>query len=420
MAEKSNPYFFSVLNAGSLLLPLYVVGSTLRFLLISVTLILWLQTQCLGYISILKKRRSARLAAAADEVRIRQRKQIADISRSVGENVILLLETSREQVLKLNQEAERKIQEYEQATVDRQESERAKDQQLKSREENILVQERKIKESEEALQALQKKLEEREQNVKIAEDNARKIYLKQEEFRRPSHQIIQPTAPFNPVAPPLIKSTLPSDLLEYSNDLRSLFTCIGVTKKGTRCRQSMIANADKSAAIDRIEKMTSSNPEDTFELNVLRELADWMLCPRWHRYALPQGATIARRWYDELSDARAKLKSRTQTHMNTLTPITTPSSAITSSSTLPSAGVPSVFSSYSTGTASSIASPQSVSMSYTGSSYQVIGPQAFMNPQGASDAAPGNHPARNLMPLFEAVAQQSRSKILFEENITGR
>jgi hypothetical protein len=84
MAEKSSPYFFYVLNGGSLLLPLYAVGSTLRFMLISVTLILWLQTQWLGYISILKKRRSARLAAAADEVRIRQRKQIADITESVG------------------------------------------------------------------------------------------------------------------------------------------------------------------------------------------------------------------------------------------------------------------------------------------------------------------------------------------------
>jgi hypothetical protein len=309
---------------------------------------------------------------------------------------------------------ERKTQEYEQATVDRQESERVKDQQLKAREEKILVQERKIKESEEALHALQKKLEEREQNVKIAEDSARKRCLKQEEFRRPSHQIIQPTAAFNPVAPPLIKSTIPSELLEYSNDLRSsFFTCIGVTKKGTRCRQSMIANADKSAAIGRIEKMTSSNPGDTLELDFLRELADWMLCPRWHRYTLPQGGTIARRWHDELSDARAKLKSQTQTHINTWTPITTPSSAITTSSTLPSAGVPSVFSSYSTGTASSVASPQSVSTSYTDSGYQVMGPQgmspqAFMNPQGATAAGPGNHPARNLTPLFEAIAQQSR------------
>lgn len=426
MGEKSKPSFFYILNVGSLLLPLYAVGSTLRLMLISVTLILWLQTQWLGYTSILKKRRSARLAAAADEALIQQRKQIADITEAVGKNVISLLDKRREWVLKLNQEAERKRQEYEQATVkrivdclaDHQESERVKDQQLKARLETILVREWRMKEREEALQELQKKLEEREQNLKIAEDSNRKTYLKQEEFRRQSHQIIQPTAALNPVAPTLIKSILPSDLLGYSNDLRSFFTCIGVTKKGTRCGQSMIANADKSAATDRIAKMISSKPGDTFELNALQELADWMLCPRWHRYALPQGHIIARRWYDELSDARAKLKSQTPTHIHALTPFMTPSSAITSSSTLPSAGAPSVFSSYSAGTPSSITSLQSVSMSHTGSGYQVMGPQAmdpqcispqpFMSPQGATAAASGNYPARNLTPLFEAIAQQSR------------
>lgn len=416
MGAKSNPSFFYLLNGGSLLLPLYVVGSTLRFMLISVTLILWLQNQWLGYISILNKRRSARLAAAADEVRIRQRKQIADITESVGQNVISLLDKRRDRVLKLNQEVERKRQEYEQATIkrivdhlaDHQESERK----LKVREEKILDRERKIKENEHALQVLEKKLEHREQHLKIAEDCARKTCLKQEELKKQSHQIIQQTPAFNPVAPPLTKSTLPSDLLEYSNDLKSYFTCIGVTKKGARCRQSMISNADKSAAADRIAQMISTSPGDSFELDALRELADWMLCPRWHRYTLPQGGTIARKWYNDLSDVRKKLKSQTQTHINPATPNMTPSSAITSSSTLSSAGAPSVFSSYSAGTPSSTASLQSVSLSYTTSSYQVMGhqgvsPEALMNPQGAKAVAPGN-PARNLTPMFEAMAQQPR------------
>jgi hypothetical protein len=173
----------------------------------------------------------------------------------------------------------------------------------------------------------------------------------------------------------------------------------------------MIANSDKLSATDRIAKMMSSNPGDTFELDALRELADWMLCPRWHRYTLPQGDIIASRWYAELSDARAKLKSQTQAHINALTPVKTPSSAIMSPSTLPSAAVPSVFSSYSTGPASSIASLQSVSMSYTGSGFHGMGPQGmsskgFMNPQGETAAVLGNHPARNLTPLFEAMAQQ--------------
>ncbi|KAH8700997.1 hypothetical protein BGW36DRAFT_139198 [Talaromyces proteolyticus] len=390
MGEKSKPCSFNVLNVGTLLFMLYIVGSTPRFMVISLTLISWLQTKWLEYTSFLEKRRSARLAAAADEVRIQRRKQIADITESIGDNVISLLDKS------------------------------VRDRELE------------IENREKALQALQKRLEEREQKVKAAEDRIRKIKLEKVEFKaqnplgvfgskvtsdstpgfgptsRSSGLDYKPafglTSGFGSAAPSLITFTLPSDLLEYAKDLNSDFTCVGVTKKGARCRQNFISSAHKSYAADRIAKMKSSDPGDTFELNALRELADWMLCPRWHRDTLPQGGTIAKRWYNELRDAREKLKSQTQKHANPWTSVNTPSSAITSSSTSSSVGVPSVFSSKSTGTASSVASVQSVSTSYTGSSHH------FMSTQGATAAAPEtlfkDPAARNLTPLFQAMAQQ--------------
>ncbi|OKL60456.1 hypothetical protein UA08_04425 [Talaromyces atroroseus] len=399
MEEKSKSSSFYILNAGALLLILSVVGSTFRFMVISATLVSWLQTQWLRYTSLLKKRRSARLAAAADEARTRHRTQVADISESIGENVISLLDQRRERALKLSQERERKRHDHEQVVMKRvmehliafqesQERERInKDQQLKAREDNILARERKSKQAEEALQALQKKLEEREQRLKAAEDSsARKIHLQQEEFRT---QAIQPAVvAFNPTP---VKFTLPSDLLEYAGDLELYFTCIGVTKKGTRCRQSMISNADKSAAAGRIARMKSSNCEAAlFELNALRELADWMLCPLWHRYKLPQGPEIASRWYFELSDARARLKSQA----NALTP----NKGFGAAST-PSTGVASVFSSSNTSSTGTAASVQSVS--YTGSGFQSMSPpgagQLFQKPA-----------ARNLTPMFEAMARQPR------------
>jgi hypothetical protein len=425
-----------------------------------VTLVSWLQTQWLAYTSALKSRRVARLEATANEDRTRRRKQIADISEAVGENVISLLDQRRRDlVLRLDQEAERKSRTYKQDIVKRitddlvefQQSERIKDQQRqKFREYQLLQQEREIKERDEASYTLQKSLDDREQRIKDRErtlqarqekvakqertikdneqdlqtrkrrleeleekaravtDRMRQIHRKQEEVKIQSRVVSQPVTiatPF-PAIPPSSGNEfiiLPADLLEFADDLKSYhFTCIGLTKKGDRCRQSMISNFDKSAATTRIAKMASPSPGDAalFEMSALRELADWMLCPRWHRDKLPQGSGIASRWYHQLSDARAKLEYQ----------------AVGSSyKTPPSAGVPSIFGSANTGsstgtTASSFGSSvQSVSMSYKSSDYQSTGFQfgGRTTTSGLGQQTFGGSVARNLTPVFEFMSQES-------------
>lgn len=87
-------------------------------------------------------------------------------------------------------------------------------------------------------------------------------------------------------------------------------TCVGTTRQGARCRNSFIAGVSTSHAMRRIEIMKSANPGDAFEWEPLKELADWMLCPRWHRDKIPQGREIADRWYAELRPAREALARR--------------------------------------------------------------------------------------------------------------
>jgi hypothetical protein len=428
MEEKPKSYSFHILNIGALLLVLSVVGSTLRFTVISATLVSWLQTKWLEYTSFLKNRRSARLAATADELHAQRRKQVADISESIGENVVALLDERRERILKLTQEAERKRHDSEREIMERvvvhlaefQERERvAKEEQFKAREYNVSVreysvsaqessisaQEKKIKNRDEALQALQKKLEEREQKLKDEEGAlrmARGLFsLQQEEFERTKvRQFNQPAkAAFTPspaISPPL-EIPLPHDLLIYVNELNSssTFTCIGITQQGARCRQSFISSASKSAAADRISKMQSPSPKaEFFELDALHELADWMLCPRWHLDKKPQGGTISRRWYCEISDSRARLKQSNS--LMTPSGISTPSTVST--------GAPSIFgsSNASIGTASSVAS---FTGSGSGSGSSLFG---FGSSWAASEQGYKNPAARNLTPMFEAVARQPR------------
>ncbi|GAM40578.1 hypothetical protein TCE0_039r13035 [Talaromyces pinophilus] len=434
MEEKAKSPSFYVLNVAGLVLVLSVVGSTLRFAVISVTLISWLQTQWLAYTSALKRWRSARLAAAADEDRTQRRRQIADISEAIGQNVISLLDQRRrELMLRLDQETGRKRQSYKQDIVRRitddlaqfQESERIKDEQrvtLREYKKTLDDREQKLKDSERELQTRQKKLNEQEQRIKDEErviqarkkdlqelelkaravtDNMRKLRLKQEEVKIQSRVVSQPATVATPY-PALVNKpiSLPADLLEFADDLKSYhFTCIGTTKKGTRCGQSMISNFDKSSATARIAKMASPGPGDIvfFDMKSLRELADWMLCPRWHRDKLPQGAEIASRWYYQLSDARAQLESEGY-------------------KTPPSAGAPNVFGSASTGsstgtTASSFGSSvQSVSMSYTSQDYQSTGFQFGRSTTTTSALGQqtfGGSAARNLTPVFEFMSQGS-------------
>ncbi|EEA22904.1 hypothetical protein TMatcc_001768 [Talaromyces marneffei ATCC 18224] len=466
MGEKSRSPSFYIVNVAGLLLVLSVIGSTLRFTVISVTLISWLQTQWLSYTSALQRRHSRRLAAAADENRTRRRKQVAEISEAVGQNVISLLDKRRrELVLRLDQEAERRRQSYRRDIVTRitddlvqfQEGERIKDEQrltlreykicqrqkeIKDTEEALLsrqktlddlerriqssegelqlrqrrldLQEQKAKDRKQALKARQKELDEREQRAKAVEEEARRMHLKQEETKIQRRVVTRPATvatrfPENSFSPPASVNkaiTLPANLLEFADDLNSYpFRCIGVAKTGTRCGQSMISNYAKSAASARIKEMTSPGPGDValFEMKALRELADWMLCPRWHRDKHPQGAGIASRWYSQLSDARAQLETQ----------------AMSSYKTPPSAGAPNIFGSasstgISTGTTASsfgsstqsAASPtfherwDSQSMSFrlerTTTTTSAFGQQKF---EGSA--------AKNLTSVFEFMSQES-------------
>jgi hypothetical protein len=103
--------------------------------------------------------------------------------------------------------------------------------------------------------------------------------------------------------------SLPPEFAGY-DPLGPDFTCIGTTQKGNRCRQWMISGSSKQAAANRLKVMRSDDPGNSFELAQLQELADWMLCPRWHLGKKPQGAEIARWWYKQLEPARAALLAR--------------------------------------------------------------------------------------------------------------
>ncbi|KAF2401368.1 hypothetical protein EJ06DRAFT_389370 [Trichodelitschia bisporula] len=100
---------------------------------------------------------------------------------------------------------------------------------------------------------------------------------------------------------------LPS-LLQDIDPLAPGFTCIGTTKQGLRCRQSFISYQSKSLAHQRLQKMLSGDPGDSFELHRLQELADWCLCPRWHNSTNPhhrQDRKLAEEWYRKLTSSKA-------------------------------------------------------------------------------------------------------------------
>jgi hypothetical protein len=84
------------------------------------------------------------------------------------------------------------------------------------------------------------------------------------------------------------------------------FTCIGNTRRGERCRLTSTQEL-RAQANARLRKMRSNNPEDSFEYHRLLELANWLLCKRWHRDKIPQGPEIAAEWYHDLKPARDAL-----------------------------------------------------------------------------------------------------------------
>jgi hypothetical protein len=73
------------------------------------------------------------------------------------------------------------------------------------------------------------------------------------------------------------------------------FTCVGTTKKGTRCgnKRPFLATADLAGAARLLDTMDrSSRLKSSYQY--LEELADFCLCKRWHRGA--QTAQVVRRW----------------------------------------------------------------------------------------------------------------------------
>ena len=65
----------------------------------------------------------------------------------------------------------------------------------------------------------------------------------------------------------------------------------------------------KEKASKRLEEMRSGITKDNCSEEKLLELANWMLCPRWHLDKIPQGPEIARKWFEELQEASNKVKS---------------------------------------------------------------------------------------------------------------
>lgn len=88
----------------------------------------------------------------------------------------------------------------------------------------------------------------------------------------------------------------PQSLLDVYPESYS-FTCIGTTKKGARCRQSMFSRSDLSRASQILEDIASLRPKSSSVSSELPELAYLTLCPRWHRKpGYSQVADVVQKW----------------------------------------------------------------------------------------------------------------------------
>ncbi|KAF4624458.1 hypothetical protein G7Y89_g13712 [Cudoniella acicularis] len=90
------------------------------------------------------------------------------------------------------------------------------------------------------------------------------------------------------------------------------FTCVGITQRGLRCRQSFIAHRDLQEASNVLTWLRNNihlYPSPVDVLPTLRRLAELTLCPRWHRYDRPgtpsQAEAVATRWLNSIQTSNS-------------------------------------------------------------------------------------------------------------------
>lgn len=87
-------------------------------------------------------------------------------------------------------------------------------------------------------------------------------------------------------------------------------TCVGFTKKGGRCGQSFISNADRNAAAVILQNMSERDVQSANFDHQLRSLATCLLCPRWHKGKPEQLTTKTEEWKTAIRSFRAAENKR--------------------------------------------------------------------------------------------------------------
>lgn len=104
------------------------------------------------------------------------------------------------------------------------------------------------------------------------------------------------------------------------------FTCCGTTKKGARCRQSMISGKDLANASRILDQISLHSPSSGSVKEALPVLANLTLCPRWHRKpGYSQVDETVRKWERKIGKHCA---SNTQTTLNSSSRSTRSSASI--------------------------------------------------------------------------------------------
>jgi hypothetical protein len=342
----------------SFLLIAIILGRSLTASIIIVIILARIQQQWQIYASNIAQSVSARRAVLAKEARRRRTHEVSIISAAVGRSLLQVHEEERAELNALRGAAEQFRQKATKEIISQvighlimfQKNEKIKQEKMQL--EALRELEQKETRTEPTVMMLEdrKSVPEVKKLKELLETKETDRTLKKRESRSEG-EIKQKGLPeagkqlslFMPLtAPRSIIIDLPQPLCMYEPDIPG-FTCIGQTKLNKRCSMTMISNEARGAAAERLALMQSANPDVTlFKLVALKQLADWMLCPRWHRDKRPQGAEIAQWWYKLLAPARRRLAAHAAASF---------SSSLYSPSTAPlllfspsSSSVPSIFS----------------------------------------------------------------------------